>query len=295
MNKLTEQLTRNLRDLSDNIAKSQRLNDEAREELYTHLEDKALEYLKDNEQLSEADILLLVREHFGNPDNLNRFLSGRSNRKRSGIVDDILNCGWTRKNKDDFWGVFAFPWKQENRIPYMLYVFIGIDLLVFIPIILFLILNRLIPDRSYLFQSLLGWSLIIWPLIAFVVSIVVYYEYRFIGSKIDKKKKILRGSVDLQTEGIVVLGMLQSPAIIQYIDLQLIITPIIGEQVYISIPKIRKVTLSRNLNGSLLLGNNRYFKLEFDNDDRRLGFAVSHPETWKKIFSVKNQSGMDTK
>lgn len=293
--KLNNALIQNLRDLANNIAISQRLNDEAKEELYTHFEDKALEYLNDNEKLSDADILLLVREHFGNPDNLNQFLGGRSNHKRTGFVEDLLNCGWTKTIKDDFWGVFAFPWKQENRIPYTIYVFIECYLLIILPIILLLILRRLIPGWNHIFWSWIALLNIFWPLVALIISIVVYCEYRIIGSKVDKKKKLLRSSVGLQTEGIMVQGMLQSPAIFQYIDQQLIFTPLIGEQLVVPITKIKKVTISRNLNGSLLLGDNRYFKLEIDNDDRRLGFAVSHPETWKKILPVKNRSGLDSK
>jgi hypothetical protein len=199
-NKLNASLIQKLRDLTDNIAISQRLNDDAKEELYSHLEDKALEYANDNEKLAEADILLLVREHFGNPENLNQFLGDLSNQKRTGLVDDILNCGWTRTSKDDFWGVFAFPWKQENRFPFMIYIFIGINLIVILPVILLLILHRPIP----------GWIYIFYPMLALIISSGVYLQYRIIGSKIEKKRKHLRSSVDMQTEGILVHGMLQS-------------------------------------------------------------------------------------
>jgi hypothetical protein len=64
----------------------------------------------------------------------------------------------------------------------------------------------------------------------------------------------------------------------------MIFTPIVGEQLVVPIAKIKKVTVSRNLNGSLLLGDNRYFKLEVANYDKRLGFGVSHPQKWKAIL-----------
>jgi len=56
-----------LRKLAQEIGRSRGLGDDAQEELYGHLEDKTLGYQSGEEGLSEADAVLLTREHFGDP------------------------------------------------------------------------------------------------------------------------------------------------------------------------------------------------------------------------------------
>ena len=63
-----------LRALCGKITEACELGDDIREELYGHLEDKLLAYLSGEEKLTEEDALVLVREHFGNADNLKRLL-----------------------------------------------------------------------------------------------------------------------------------------------------------------------------------------------------------------------------
>lgn len=50
------------------------LKPEVSEELYGHLEDKLLGYLSGQERVTEADAMILVREHFGKPEELKRML-----------------------------------------------------------------------------------------------------------------------------------------------------------------------------------------------------------------------------
>ena len=56
-----------LRKLAREIGTSRGLDNDAQEELYGHLEDKTLGYLSGEEGVSEADAVLLTREHFGDP------------------------------------------------------------------------------------------------------------------------------------------------------------------------------------------------------------------------------------
>ena len=51
------------------------LDPAVREEMYGHLEDKLLAYLRGEERLSEADAMVLVREHFGRPETLRAVLT----------------------------------------------------------------------------------------------------------------------------------------------------------------------------------------------------------------------------
>ncbi|MCC6694098.1 MAG: hypothetical protein IT365_00580 [Candidatus Hydrogenedentes bacterium] len=56
-----------LRKLAREIGNSRGLDDDAQEELYGHLEDKTLGYLSGEDGITEADAVLLTREHFGDP------------------------------------------------------------------------------------------------------------------------------------------------------------------------------------------------------------------------------------
>jgi hypothetical protein len=71
---LTPDTAEKLRTLSERITVACELDAEIREELYSHLEDKLLAYLSGEEKLTESDAFILVREHFGNADNLKRLL-----------------------------------------------------------------------------------------------------------------------------------------------------------------------------------------------------------------------------
>ncbi|MCC6487592.1 MAG: hypothetical protein IT364_08825 [Candidatus Hydrogenedentes bacterium] len=56
-----------LRDLAREVGDARGLGEDAREELYGHLEDKTLGYLSGEDGITEADAVLLTREHFGDP------------------------------------------------------------------------------------------------------------------------------------------------------------------------------------------------------------------------------------
>ncbi|MDI6782920.1 MAG: hypothetical protein QME64_02365 [bacterium] len=88
------------------------------EELYTHLEDKALAYLNDNERLSEEDILLLVREHFGNPENLGQFRGELSNLNGQLLLGDnrYFNLAGANYDKRLGFGV-SHPEKWKKILP----------------------------------------------------------------------------------------------------------------------------------------------------------------------------------
>lgn len=56
-----------LRKLAREIGRARGLGEDAQEELYGHLEDKTLGYLSGEDGITEADAVLLTREHFGDP------------------------------------------------------------------------------------------------------------------------------------------------------------------------------------------------------------------------------------
>lgn len=64
-----------LRGIVKKLSVSHDIDPEIQEELYGHVEDKALAYLSGEEAVSEDDALLLTREHFGDPRSVREFLS----------------------------------------------------------------------------------------------------------------------------------------------------------------------------------------------------------------------------
>jgi hypothetical protein len=60
--------------LCSQISVANCLDEEIREELYSHLEEKLLAYLSGEEKISEEDALILVREHFGDTAQLTELL-----------------------------------------------------------------------------------------------------------------------------------------------------------------------------------------------------------------------------
>jgi hypothetical protein len=71
---LTPETAERLRSLSERITIARGLDDDIRAELAAHMEDKLLAYLSGAEKLTEEDAFVLVREHFGNADNLKKLL-----------------------------------------------------------------------------------------------------------------------------------------------------------------------------------------------------------------------------
>ncbi|HDY88829.1 MAG TPA: hypothetical protein ENH82_12050 [bacterium] len=65
--KLSPETHDNIEHLCKQISVAHNLDDEIREELRTHMEDKILCYLDGDEKLTGDDAFILVREHFGDP------------------------------------------------------------------------------------------------------------------------------------------------------------------------------------------------------------------------------------
>jgi hypothetical protein len=64
---LSTKMQERMRALCHKISVAHALDPEIQEELYGHMEDKLLAYLKGEEPLTEEDAFVLVREHFGDP------------------------------------------------------------------------------------------------------------------------------------------------------------------------------------------------------------------------------------
>ena len=64
---LEPKIEERLRGLCKQVSVANSLDEELREELFGHMEDKLLAYLNGEEPVTEDDALILVREHFGDP------------------------------------------------------------------------------------------------------------------------------------------------------------------------------------------------------------------------------------
>ena len=71
---LSPEMVERLRELCRKITVAHNIDEEIQRELCSHMEDKLRAYLSGEEKLTEADALILVREHFGDADNLKRLL-----------------------------------------------------------------------------------------------------------------------------------------------------------------------------------------------------------------------------
>ena len=79
-----------IRSLCAQLADRHGLDDDAREEMCGHLEDKLVGYLSGEVRVSEQDALLLVRAHFGDADRIAGSLGGQSRSAR-------LDLPWRRR------------------------------------------------------------------------------------------------------------------------------------------------------------------------------------------------------
>ncbi len=72
--KLSHEAGTRIRALCRQISVAHNLDEEIQAELRAHMEDKLLGYISGEERVTEADALILVREHFGDPKYLQRML-----------------------------------------------------------------------------------------------------------------------------------------------------------------------------------------------------------------------------
>jgi hypothetical protein len=277
---LSPELEREISELCKKIAASRGLSSEVEEELYGHLEDKALGYIGGDESLSDADVALLIKEHFGDQGNLKAMLGEIHGGRKYSLADELTACGFGGNKADDFWGVEIFPWKKANRFLYSAYAALGTELL-----IIFLLGSIQIVDLFIEADlPVSGWFWGGGSLFSVGMGACFYLMYYFVGGKVEKKKEGLRKSADLQDDCMFIHGALESPGIAQIYDDKLVLTPLISDQVTIPLSDIESVEERHWYNGSQYWGDNVYFKLNVRDKQSRIGFAVSRPAPWRKVL-----------
>lgn len=280
---LSSELEREISEICNKIAKSHGLSDEVREELYGHLEDKALAYIGGDESLSDADVALLVKEHFGDQSNLKAMLGEIHGSRKFSFADELTYSGFGGNKADDFWGVFIFPWKKANRFLYSAYIAMGTELLVLFILGTLQIVNLFVEADL----PVSGWFWGGFSFLSVFMGVIFYLTYLIVGNKVDKERGGLRKSAELQDDCMFIHGALESPGIAQIYDGKLVLTPLVSDQVTIPLSDIESIEERHWYNGSQYWGDNVYFKLNVRDKGSRIGFAVSRPAPWRQALGKK--------
>ena len=267
-----EILSRELRRTCHEVAAIKNLSADQEEELFAHMEDKAFAYSSGDEKLSAKDIVLLVREHFGNPSAL-AFLHAGSGASGFSAFFHALTRATAANPTTDLAGMFHFPWYGRN--------------LVFFPILIFLVLD-VVTGTLVILRARGHGIAVVAPIltgaVAVIVPLVVFSIYRIVASKLNAKRGLLRSFALLDTEGILVHGVTESPAIIQSGDDRLVITPLLGEQLDIRFSDIQRVNERKFYNGTYYFMRNGAFDFKVTGRPERIGIIVPWPEQWRKIL-----------
>lgn len=266
-----------LRRLCDETARMHGLTRDQADELFTHMQDKASAYMSGGESLSDEDVVLLVREHFGSREALRAMVGAGA--PTPGAFNALTRL-WPKRRSTDFWGTIYFPWLNENRVLFpvgMLLVFEA----VFVGVLLILqitLRGKHFAPVVYVLPPLIG------PLVAGLYLVV----YLCVAGKVKARRALVRQSPDFESEGIVVHGMTESPAIIQSIDNEIVITPVLGEQLTITLSDLEKVQERHFYNGTAYWGDNAAFSLDVRGHDERIGFVVPRPALWRRVFGLSS-------
>ena len=266
---LNQENREKLREMAAQIANKNGLEADSCEELQSHLEDKAQDYMSGNLELSPDDVVLLVKEHFGDPAHVQDLLQRVHGRTRHGWVDDLTSY----KGKFDIFSVLHFPW--TGCLVYGVFIFVLVEMVATVSLLF------IIKKNPHIAMHYLAW---IPTLAGLLFALLFYGMYRVISNKVEQLKVSLKKQVEYQTDGIVVHGATESPGIIQYDRDSLILTPLMGNQVIIPRSKIQNIESRRMGNGRLYVGNNGFIWIYLKDDDTRLGIAIPQPGKWKSII-----------
>lgn len=180
--------------------------------------------------------------------------------------------------KPSFWGAMAVPWEGTNPIK------VGVISLVLsgcIMGIVFLILHLVIQDRK---PSL--WPLFLLPLIISVAITLFVLPVRFMVNRLANK---LEGNALLRSHCMIVHGVIEKPGIVQVAGNELLIKPIVGEEIRAELSQITSISELRYYNGRPYVGTARFFKLDVPEElskKGRLGFGVANANPWRDVLPI---------
>jgi hypothetical protein len=273
--KPSEKILQELRRTCDDLARTRNLSPEQVEELYGHMEDKAFAYLSGDEGLSEEDVVILVREHFGSPQNLEAILGRPATAGYHGFWHAMSHASYSGACTD-FWGVLHFPWYGQNIVLHPLCWLVLGELVFLVLLLMRTVLGMPIPVSVLIIVGAAG----------ILVGAVTFLIYRVVATKLTRKRVRLCRHADLDTEGILVRGMTESPAIVQCYNGQLVVTPLLGEQLLIALAQIREARQRRSYNGTVYFGDNAAINLVVAGHRERIGIILPRPRRWSELLGA---------
>ena len=272
-----EQVLGQLRQVCDQMARVHQLSSDQADELYAHMEDKALAYMQGDESLTEEDIALLVREHFGNPYQIEALVGPPAAGGAAGVVRALTRSSAATAHTD-LWGIWAFPWYGRNLIFGTVAVFLAFEIASGV----LAILRGMDVLRTPL------WVLILLPVAGVAMAAVRYIWDRGIQKRLQQKRSTLRGFTELDTEGIFIHGVVECPAIFQAHDGEFTATPLIGEQVVVKRSDVVSFRTGKLCNGRYYFGKNGGFRLAVrGREDERITSVVPWPDRWYAWLRTK--------
>jgi len=140
--------------------------------------------------------------------------------------------GGDLESRDDFWGVFAFPWKPANRARYALAIFLLPVLIVALIQLIYGIQGRMLPPVLWLGAAVLGMAL----------GALFTLQYVYIANRL-RCRAPASSSSGLESDCIVVSGLVQSPGVARLEDGSLVLVPLVGQEVSVPLGDIASVRM----------------------------------------------------
>ena len=177
----------------------------------------------------------------------------------------------------DLWGVIHFPWVGRNAVLFPLFLMVLVDLV-----------GGALATALVLSGSPL--SPIVLVVVAgagLAVGGIVFAMYRTIARRLGAKDAATGGgTAPLQTDGIMIHGFIESPAVIRFRDGRLRMTPLVGEPLELDRGQISEVRVRKFHNGTYYFGDNAAFALTVPGHAGRVGIIVPRPTRWRAALGV---------
>lgn len=181
-------------------------------------------------------------------------------------------------DKPSFWGAMAVPWEGTNplKVGAMSFALTCCILgVVFLIMRLAVHSERPIPSPLFLL-----------PVIISVAIPSFTLPVRLLTGRLANR---LEGDPLLRADCMIVHGFVEKPGIAAIFGNELLIKPIVGEEIRVDLSRIAEVSELRWYNGRPYVGTARFFKLTVPQDVSaawRLGFGVANAEPWRRVLPI---------
>jgi hypothetical protein len=167
---------------------------------------------------------------------------------------------------------FLLPWYQKNQVVFCTIIF------------LFVMLFSVFTTIYFLQQG--NPLSLLWLVLPFVFAPLFYLFYLPVRWKMDRLRSSLPADALLQSDCLIVQGIVQSPGIAQIRGEELVLTPLIGTPVVLPLAEVKIIKESCWFNGSYYPEQSGLWLQPVQSGQGRLGFALPNGEAWKAYFDL---------